>query len=197
MALVKLLLRCEDCGFQFVHTQDKRDPVPADCPECPATSVVKDEERERAEGEARIARMVAEGRPPARTTNHSVAMKHAEQMMLETGQTDWNDSGKPGEIAAKAPSPIQSREIQEMTMAMKDAYNMNAEQAQTYADGARNFWQGGVDIASPAGGEVIQMAAGASQLARSEGVDPTAILHHAGAKGELARPSHVVAAVRG
>lgn len=200
MPQVKLLLRCDECGFQFHHYQDKRDPAPVDCPECVAAGTVgKDEERERIEGEERIARMVESGIPPAMPTAKSKAMKVAEEMMTDFGMTNMNDSGRAGDIAAKAPTPPQTAEVEQMTRAMAEAGQFkNDAEADQFKKAAKSFWQPGHAQAQPeALKKHVERAPMAAAQARADGVDPVSLFHKAGKAGHLRRKPNIVAAVKG
>lgn len=198
MSFVKRLYRCTDCGFQF-HNHDRRGDAPlTDCPECTAASARHDVEREHAEGEQRIARMLESGRPPAvGGTPIARAGKVAEAMMSEMGMSDMNDGGRAGDRAAKAPPPMQTAEIHEMTRAMVEAKQVTEAEASTFADGARSFWQAGSQQTAPKLQQHINAASGGAAAARREGVDPIQLFHDAGQQGAMNLNHDVVAAVKG
>lgn len=200
MPQVKRLLRCTDCGFQFHVFQDKGDLAPSDCPECvTAGTVAKDEAREFAEGEERIARMVESGIPPAMPTAKSKAMKVAEDMMADFGMTNMNDSGRAGDIAAKAPTPPQTAEVEQMTRAMAEAGQFkNDGEAEQFKNAAKSFWQPGQAQAQPeALKKHVARAPMAAAQARADGVDPVSLFHKAGKAGHLRKAPNIVAAVKG
>lgn len=170
----------------------KGDPLPEGCPECGDGAPEHDIEREHAEGEARIAKMVEEGRAPAiGGTPIAKAGKMAEKIMSESGMTDMNDSGRRGDRAAKPPSPMQSREIQEITREMVEMKAVSPAAADQFAQGAQSFWQtpnkkGAKKIITPNGmpsitpgnaAQAMQAGAMGAREARAAGVDPIELLH--------------------
>lgn len=200
MSQVRRLLKCDDCGFQFVLWADKRDPLPTECPNdaCITGNPEVDDERALREGEARIAKMLEEGKAPAiGGTPIARAGKEAEKMMTEMGMSNMADSGRQGEAAAMAPSAPHAREIQEMTHAMVEAKQMSEQEASTFAEGAKTFWQGDNDKQPDRLKKHINVAPAAAAVARREGVDPISLMHEAGKSGALRRKPQIVASVRG
>jgi len=200
MGQVRRLLRCDSCGFQFELRQMKGDPLPESCPDCGVGEPEHDAEREFIEGEERIARMVEEGRAPAiGGTPIAKAAKIAEDMMRESGMSDWNDSGKAGERAAKGPSPMHTAEIEQITREMVQAKVVSESQASEFAQGAQNFWQtapvkeaksrkkiitpNGMPVGAPSAAQTLALGAAGAAEARQAGVDPIALLHKSPDRG--------------
>lgn len=205
--------RCSDCGLQFEYTHiDKHEPLLQDCPNlaCASNAVAHDIEAERAEGEERIRRMVESGIPPGVSTNKSIALKHAEKAMESMGMTDFNDSGRVGERAAKAPTPPQTSEAEAMTREMVQAgFLHNEQQAEAFKKGASTFWTHNDPAQKSKLAEVARVnplaaavqrapmvAPGAAAIARQMDRDPIKLLHD-GEKKSGGLRHEVVAAVRG
>lgn len=181
---VRRKYRCGDCGFQFEHLHaDKREPMLSDCPECVAMQTVShDVEAERMAGEAKIIAMVESGIPPAVRSNKTRAIAIAERAMEDMGHTNFNDSGKQGDVAAKAPAPMQTREIEQITREAVEAKAITEQDANAFSEGARNFWQGGQKPAAdaprpPKLQQHINAAPTSAAMARQAGVDPIKLLH--------------------
>lgn len=182
---VKRKYRCTDCGFQFDYTHvDKREALLTDCPnvDCVSNRVQHDVEAERAEGEARIARMVESGIPPGVRGNHSRAMDIAQANMESMGFTDVAGTGHAGDIAAPTPKPMHTAEIEQMTRQAVEAKAITQQDAQNFADGARSFWQGPKNASKgdprPAKlQQYINAAPVAAAHARQMGADPIKMLH--------------------
>lgn len=202
--MIRRLYRCDDCGFQFQEYQDKSDPLLVDCPACAGAKAIQDHARETEENEARMRGILENQTPPAikttMTRHRDHALKTAEAMMIESGATDMHSSGRQGDIAAKAPAPVQSAEAEAMTRELVNANAVNESQANEFNAAAKNlfqpgqngFWQGGPKLAqsgpkmiTPRGGApavdpmavAMPRAAANAKQARSEGVDPIALLH--------------------
>lgn len=197
--MIKRLYKCDNpaCGHEFHAYQDKGDPLLTDCPACAVANASHDIDRETAIGEARLQRMLDSGVPPGKRTVRTEALKTVEKMVDDMGMTNMSDSGKAGDIAAKAPTPPHAREIQEMTHAMVEAKQMSDQEATHFAKGAETFWQGSKTATPARLQKHISAAPAASAAARREGIDPIEIFHKAGKSGHLKRKGQVVAAVRG
>ncbi len=218
--MIRRIYSCSDCGHQFRALQDKSEPLLTDCPACATASASHDTEQERLEGEERLQRMLDSGVAPGVLTNKTRAMNTADKMREEMGFSDFNDSGRAGDIAAKAPSKPQGAEAEAMTREMLNAGALKEEQAQEFNAAAKNlfqtgeggFWEkdkkakaGQPKMIVPGGGmavpqappvaAIMPRAAANAQAARREGVDPISLLH--ANKAERKIRYQVEAAVRG
>lgn len=145
---------CDQCEHEWTFLHLKRDEPYPDCPRCEAQAA------------ASLPTMFAIN------TVKSKAVDFAQKMAEEDyGLTDMNDNMREGDVAAKAPPPIQTAEAEALTRMMKDTVpDCTDEQAQA----VKNFWQPGSSVA-PA--QATQMAAPGAAAARQLGADPVQMLH--------------------
>ena len=146
---------CDQCAHEWTYFHMNRDEPYPECPACMA--------------------LAAQSLPSmfAITTNKSRAVDFAQKMAEEDyGMTDMNDNSREGDVAAKAPPPVQTAEAEALTMAMKE---MNPDLTDGQAQAVKNFWQPGSSTAS----NVANVAAPAAAEARNLGADPVEMLHKA------------------
>ncbi|MDE2103309.1 MAG: hypothetical protein KGL39_39075, partial [Patescibacteria group bacterium] len=127
--------------------------------------------------------------PPGVLTNKTKAVKIAQDIAeRDYGMTDMRSGSRPGDIAALAPSPIQTAEAESITRAFVEA-GAPAEIAPELKKQAENFWQ----PAAGAAGTAMQAASAGAAEARKMGSDPVGLLHAAGKKGMLGPKYDVIA----
>lgn len=157
--MIRRTYACDECTFEWTVSCEWDSPIP-DCPVC-----------------ERVARQ--EFKPIAIGTNKGKAIDFAQQMAEEDyGLTDMNDNQRAGDIAAKAPPPMQAAEAEKLTreMAEMTRASMGVDATQGRPDlqqQVANFWGGGqnqVDIGA------IRASSAASQ---GDAPDPLAILEKA------------------
>lgn len=160
-----------DCGYEWTKLHfDRSDPIP-ECPMC----VAREEESREVRN---IPSMFAI------TGVKSKAIDYAQKMAEEDyGLTDMNDSRYEGDVAAKAPKPAQTAEVEAAVQQLKDASGPGLTDEQ--AAMAKTFWGGGMASAfgapPQAAGIVDQQVQAMTGIARatasSDGVDPVGLLH--------------------
>lgn len=152
--------RCDDCNTEFKGWRESDGPYP-DCPSC-----------------------ASPGAWAPQTPNiigiKARAIDIAQRMAEETfGLTDINDNQRKGDIAAKAPAPINTAEADAMTRELIAAGLGTPEVAPHLQGYVKNFFgagnNGGGMMVDPAAS--IQGAAPAAAAARTDGADPIALLH--------------------
>ncbi|MGE3582798.1 MAG: hypothetical protein AB7J28_15445 [Hyphomonadaceae bacterium] len=202
--MVKRKYKCS-CGFAWEVLCDKRDPAP-DCPEC-AVVGERDPEAERAADEARLARMLESGTPPAVLTHKSRAIDYTQKMAEESmGLTNMRDNSRPGDAAFMPESGPTTAEVDREVQKIAELARETAAAASApVPDAVRQvwgpqaqasqFWMNGAGIGapSPAPGANVQMTAPAAAAARADGSDPVGLLHEAGKAGKLGPQYEVVA----
>lgn len=153
--------RCDDCDFQFKKFHMNRDePVP-ECPMCA-------EKARNVPGSFSIG------------TNKGKAIDIAQSMAEETfGLTDMHDNQRPGDIAAKAPTPMHTAEREAITRAIQE---MAPALTQSQEAQAAAFWQHNSGANRPPAAMMAAATRGAA-TARQAGDDPIAQIHEAGRKG--------------
>lgn len=158
--------QCDECDTQFKRWRESDGPYP-DCPTCAQPG-----------GWAPQA--------PNIIGIKAKAIDIAQRVAEETfGMTDMNDNQRIGDIAAKAPPPIQGAEADAITREMIGAGLGTPEIAPHLKGYVQNFFGatqagGGMQI-DPAAS--IQGAAPAAVAARQQGSDPIALLHAAKGHG--------------
>jgi hypothetical protein len=151
---------CDECDLTFKSFREVDGPLP-DCPICVPDNTP------------------FEAKAPAIIGNKAKAIDMAQKIAEEDfGLTDMRDNNRPGDVIVKSPSPIQTAESEQITREMMAVTNAGPEVAPHLQQYVKNFFgaanQGQTTI-DPAAS--IQGAAPAAQAARSEGVDPIALLH--------------------
>lgn len=148
---------CDSCNYEWTHFHLQREEAYPDCPSCAAAEP------------ASIPTTFAI------TGVKSKAIDYTQRMVEEDyGMTNMRDNMREGDVAAMAPAPVQSREAQELTMAVREAQpDLNDAQIEQ----VNSFWQKGVSGATP--DQVRAQAAPAAAAARSLGADPIEMLHKA------------------
>lgn len=174
---VRRTYACDECGNRWKVQCEANDPVP-DCPQC-----------------AMIPAQVFE--PVALLGVKSKAIDVAQKMAEETyGLTDFNDNSRQGDVAAKAPPPIQGAEAEAITRAMVDAKMTTEAQAEATKSQVQSFWQGGgTGPLNPQAAMAIGRQATAESKAINAG-DPISLLHESGKRGldPMRRPDVVARA---
>lgn len=168
---VRRTFACTSCGIEWTLWQE-REAVFPDCPMCAL--------------EARQAIAA-----PALLTDKARAVDFAQETMERMGYTDFNDNQRVGDIAVKAPSPVQTSEAgdmmqraAELTRALEvpALSTVSPGGVPSQAEMANSFWGGGMPgvpaALAPQVGAAFQGAAMANaRLTRAEGFDPMALLH--------------------
>ena len=168
---------CSDCGARFKVTHGSRDePIP-ECPGCSGAS------------------SQLPAAPHIANANLNKAVDMAWDMMQKDyGFTDMKDNLKPGDIAAKGPSPMHTAEREaarrEMTEYAGEAAGQAIEPALQLQ--VQDFWKGGM-AAPTTGPEQIGAARAASADAVAAGVDALSVLETAKASGKMQPRYNVVA----
>jgi len=153
---------CEDCNHQFIGWRESDGPYP-NCPACGVEG-----------GFAPMSPSIIGVKAKA----IDIAQKIAEENF---GLTDMNDNQKIGDVAAKAPSAIQTAEADAMTKELMVATNAPSSVAPHLQGYVKSFFGaayagGGAPVDTLA---QIQGAAPAAAEARKMGVDPIALLRDA------------------
>ena len=148
--------RCPDCQYQFDKFHGSREEAYPDCPAC-------------------AGEVVWQPTSIAIRTHKSAAVDIAQQMAEQDyGLTDINDNQRAGDIAAKAPSPIQTSEAEAIIRAQLGymAPEYLATQPQM-APGAQpsGFMGGGSQITSQPQSTANPMAIAAPAAAEARGMD--------------------------
>lgn len=158
--------RCDECDTQFKGWRESDGPYP-DCPTCAQPG-----------GFAPQAPNIIGIKAKA----IDIAQRIAEENF---GMTDMNDNQRAGDIAAKAPAPIQTAEADAITRELVAAGMGTPEVAPHLQKYVKDFFgasgnTGGFTV-DPAA--TIQGAAPAAVAARQDGADPIALLHQAKGHG--------------
>lgn len=154
---------CDQCDHEWTYLHLSRDEPYPECPECAAQAA------------ASLPTLFAI------TTVKAKAVDHAFRIAQEDyGMTDMNDASREGDIAAKAPPPIQTAEAEALTMAMKE---MVPDLTHDQAEGVKHFWQPGSSF-TPS--QTTALAAPGAAEARALGADPLAMVHQSAAAAEKA-----------
>lgn len=172
--------QCTDCGIVFeVTLEHANDPDP-DCPSC-----------------TRVLDWVPRSFNIA--TVKSKAINVAQEILEQDyGLTNWNDSGKEGDIAAQM--PVETREMREQkAQVMQEAAQLKDAQGNNPAlqQAVKAFWAGG-------GGSAMPRAVANNMLASAKvgqaapkhlggGVNPVAMLAEDGRKGLLPTGFRIIA----
>lgn len=145
---------CDSCNYEWTSLHLSREEPYPDCPSC------------------------ATAEPASIPTSFSItgikskAIDYTQRMAEEDyGLTNFRDNMREGDVAAMAPPPVQEREAQALTMAMKE---MSPDLSDAQAEQVRDFWKTGGAPAS-----VAQMAQPGAAAARQLGADPIELLHKA------------------
>jgi DNA-directed RNA polymerase subunit RPC12/RpoP len=163
---------CDDCDNRFTRLHWERDePVP-ECPYCAS------------EKARQVPGMFSIG------TNKGKAPDMVYRMAEEDyGITDMNDHLYEGDIAMKAPAPIQTAEAEAIVREIKDATGMEDVPVHL-KDQVQSFWKTNTtpQAAPEANALRTQLEAQAKASAattRESGADPMALLHNAGKEGKF------------
>lgn len=145
---------CDDCEHEWTYFHQQREEPYPDCPNC------------------------ARAAPASIPTSFSItgtkskAIDYTYKMAEESyGMTNMRDNSREGDVAAIAPPPVQEREAQALTMAMKE---MSPDLSDAQAEQVRDFWKTGGSPTSMA-----QVASPGAAAARQLGADPIEMLHKA------------------
>lgn len=173
-AKVRRTWYCDACEHKWVVVTDADDPTIPSCPMC-------------------LDEPVQHFEPFGVKTNASRAVEFAHKMAeRDFGVTDLNDHLKKGDIAHKAPPPIQNAEAEAITQAILDAGGVPDRQrvAEHLKPLVKGFFGANGAAAGPQQGPIKQAidnavatAPVAAAMARQEGSDPVALLHEAGKQG--------------
>lgn len=196
--MLKRYYVCDLCDHKFSIMCSKGDPDP-ECPKCNLVADI-DETTERELGEARIRKMVDEGRAPGVLGVKSKAIDYVQSMAEnDYGLTDMRDNTRPGEANFKPESPLsnvdateRAREVMQV-IAQQPALTPVSPHIHAIsgaADPRETYWGGSGSLqgaAGPPGGAPANIAASApaASVTRAEGNDPVAKLHAAGQQGLL------------
>ncbi len=188
---------CDECHTQFEDRVADRTTPPPDCPTCvkagaPATPAIYIPPK------------------PAIGTFKAKVIDYTQRMAEEDyGLTDMNDNQRPGDIAFKPDSPVQTAQLEseirqwaEMSTAIAhatpalpgDTPNSDAKLLTSAAMQRENYWQGhqGETTTEQSIG-ASAAAKAASDRAREQGVDPIGILERGRETGMMAPRYNVVA----
>lgn len=170
-AIVTRTYFCEDCQYRFsVHHHSADDPVPP-CPVCTA-------EVHAAPGGFAI------------TTNKSRAVDMAQQIAEEDyGMTDMNDNLREGDVAAKAPAPVQTAEAEAMVRELQSAFGNENVTPEHLMPQVQSFWKNAQTPPMPPEAQALKSsleanAVASASVARQDGTDPVELLHKAGQAGK-------------
>lgn len=159
---VTRIYACDECAYEWRFFHMRSDEPYPDCPQCAA-------DRARS-----LPTMFAITGTKAKAVD--MAQRIAEE---DYGLTDMNDNLREGDIAAKAPPPVQAAEAEALTRAMKD---MAPEITDAQAEAVKNFWQPGSSVAPQAMQQTV--AAPGAAAARALGADPVEMVHKSAKKAE-------------
>lgn len=168
MGFVYRNYRCDSCGLEMPDVFQARDEGPPPCPNC-------DVDMEKGVNTPKI-------HHAATTRKDEIQRGFAE----DYGLSDMNTAGREGEAAAKAPPPPSNADKEKFMQAVSESTQQTAGVAlnETQKKMAENFWNnpGSAPLPVPqviGGQNPLAVAAPAAAMARSEGVDPIALLHKA------------------
>lgn len=172
-AIIRRTYRCDECEYQFSWSHGSTDEAAPECPQC-------------------AVRAIQMPSAPAITTNKSRALDFAQSMAEDMGLTDMNDNLRPGDVAYKAPSPMQGAEKEALTRELVQAGATEHMAQAIVSPEAANFWQGGIG-----GAPSMDSARAASQAQAAQGVDAIGLLEKGRETGSMNIRYDVVGRAKG
>lgn len=168
--------KCDECSIEFIHTHlSKNEPLP-DCPAC-AVIARRDEERERADDQARFQRMIDSGIPPGVRTAKSHAVENTQRAMEDMGYTNFRDNTRAGESIVMEPSKPTAPEHEQLVREVKQ-YAEQTKNPNLINLKPEDFSQQVASAWKPAGQSMPAPAAGAME-AKAMGAEPIAMIDQA------------------
>lgn len=170
---------CDDCGIEFIHSHERKGEPAPDCPACERLARY-DAARERAEGEARVQRMIDSGIAPGVRTAVSHAVENTQRAMEDMGYSNFRDNTRDGESIVMEPRQPTTpehvqlvREVKQYAEQTKNPHLISLT-PQDLSNQVGSAWK-------PAGQSMSAPAPGAAE-AKSIGAEPIAMIDGARAK---------------
>ena len=172
---------CDECNTVFDVECESNDGDP-DCPEC--TKVLQ-----WIPGEFSI------------KTNKSRAVDHTQKIMEQDyGLSDFNDNSREGDIAAKAPAPMQTAEHDQIAQSVMEyvrdtttvpaSFNQPIQGPQAQAAPVTPMW--GTNPAINTNTISAQAALAAAKVGPGSEVNPMALLQQGIKSGHLTAKAHII-----